>query len=142
MLTKELQNLSDKLTGGHSSAHEISKQVDYIEKNYSGGGSGGGVFTIEAGPKEDDSDSYELKATWQEIYDALKAGKLVVVHPADDETIVYNSVTLVLTANYDGDTYRVAGITYTNDIAPEVYTCSTPDERPYVGSGQNPGDES
>lgn len=106
------------------------------------GGSGGGVFMVEMGPITDGSTVTELKATWQEIYDALKAGKLVVVHPADDETIVYNSVTLVLTANHDGDTYQVAGITYTNDIAPEVYTCSTPDERPYVGSGQNPGDES
>lgn len=42
MITKELQQLSDKLTGGHINDHEISKQVDYIEKNYSGGGSGGG----------------------------------------------------------------------------------------------------
>lgn len=49
MITKELQNLSDKLTGGHTSAHEISKQVDYIEKNYTGGGSGGDgavIFTV------------------------------------------------------------------------------------------------
>lgn len=107
-----------------------------------GGESGAGVFMVEVGLKEDGSLTRELKATWQEIYDALKAGKLVVVPPADDETVVYNSVTLVLTANYDGDTYQVAGITYTNDIAPDVYTCSTPDERPYVGSGQNPGDES
>lgn len=46
MITKELQQLSDKLVGSHTSAHEISKQVDYIEKNYEGGGSGGvPVFT-------------------------------------------------------------------------------------------------
>lgn len=76
MITKELQNLSDKLTGGHTSAHEISKQVDYIEKNYEGVG----VLVLNViGDMNMDDDAY-LDQTWNTIYNAFVAGKKVIVH--------------------------------------------------------------
>lgn len=75
MITKELQQLSDKLTGGHTSAHEISKQVDYIEKNYSGGGSGGDNLFEIGGTLDDNREHLTFDKTFQEVYDAFCAGK-------------------------------------------------------------------
>lgn len=129
MITKELQQLSDKLVGSHTSAHEISKQVDYIEKNYEGGGgSDAGVFMVEVGPKEDDDTVIELKATWQEIRDAFVSGKLVLVYMHETglngaeehtfdilDTVVYNPT---LSPQYKVSTANVD------------YKCTTPDERP------------
>jgi len=78
MITKELQQLSDKLVGSHTSAHEISKQVDYIEKNYEGGGSGGGgalrVNYTEEGTL------WTLDHTYAEIRDAYFNGQNVYLY--------------------------------------------------------------
>ena len=43
------------------------------------GGSGDGVFMVEYGTKGNTT-ILELKATWQEIYDAHASGKLVITH--------------------------------------------------------------
>lgn len=129
MITKELQQLSDKLTGGHTSAHEISKQVDYIEKNYSGGGSGAGVFMVEMGQYRDGSDS-ELKATWQEICDAFVSGKQVIAYasmtnPSGSGSFIH-SRDVVNAVSYMPE----QSSPYSVHAGDRTFYCKTPDERP------------
>lgn len=94
MITKELQQLSDKLTGGHTSAHEISKQVDYIEKNYSGGGSGGGdPLKVVITPNQDWSE-FTADKTFEEIFEACSAGKCMFIFASDPSHGFYQNMVL------------------------------------------------
>ena len=110
MITKELQNLSDKLVGSHTSAHEISKQVDYIEKNYEGGGSGGGpiVFTAVGtfdGASEQWVYALEDGTTFADIAEHADAG---------------DPMFLRVINQYDGGTTGVVGVYPVSDMSGDV----------------------
>lgn len=113
MITKELQQLSDKLTGGHSNDHEISKQVDYIKKNYSGGGSGGGsAFIVHCegtyeSDGENESISYTFDKTPSQVLEAYNAGQIVVFRRTVDQDITRNPTDFYLTDILQN--YMIAG---------------------------------
>lgn len=129
MITKKLQNLSDKIVGSHINAQEIDKHIDYIEKNYEGGGSGGGVFMVEMGPYRDGPDS-ELKATWQEICDAFVSGKQVIAYASMTDPSGSGSFThsrdVVNAVSYMPD----QSSPYSVLAGFRTFYCETPDERP------------
>lgn len=92
------------------------------------GGSGGGVFMVEMGPITDGSTVTELKATWQEIYDAFTSGKLVIayrVRTAPDESFSHERK-IVTTVSYISNETKP----YSVNVDVITYGCKTPDERP------------
>ena len=96
MITKELQQLSDKLVGSNTSAHEISKQVDYIDKNYEGGGSGGPlVVPFEYEEEYDESTETTnvktyMKCRLSEIIAAYDAGKQILLCPSGTRPLQFD----------------------------------------------------
>lgn len=93
------------------------------------GGSGAGVFMVEYGTRGNTT-IRELKATWQEIYDAHASGKLVITYtgwagPPDLGVIMDERYLVDGIAYLPGESrpYRV----HFNDT---WYRCESPDERP------------
>ena len=104
-----------------------------------GGGSGGGIFTVEIGTREG-SDGKEITATWQEIYDAVKSGMMINVlsreismMPGGNENYIMYFITEIRSDGIGNYPYNVGVLTVDNmgTIAVVRYACSTPDERPY-----------
>ncbi len=132
MITKELQQLSDKLTGGHTSAHEISKQVDYIEKNYEGGGSGAGVLIVECTDYPEEY-TYRLDKTWQEIYDAMFSGVPVMIRDNGAKE-GEQKVGIVVSCDHIGNVYSVLTI-HANQDAKYYCDNGNPNEYPHLYYG-------
>lgn len=77
-ILKELNDLAKVITGTNPNKKEIAKALDYIEQNYTSGGSsstGSDIFVITG---TDNGGTYTIDKTFQELVGAYTEGKPMV----------------------------------------------------------------
>ena len=128
-----LRKLGKKMTGDDIAGTNLVTVVDDIAEKYTGssGGSGGdGCDCTLVVTAQTSSNAITLDKTWQEIYDALAAGKRVVINDVDNTMVEQTGVD---TAYFDDgeNIYYVVG--YVNTAASTAsYKCATPSDYPSV----------
>lgn len=89
-----------------------AERLNHLENGVSGAG---GALAVEA-VLDEASGSTTLSETWQTIYDAIEAGRLVYIYKTNEfDSNLEAHVSLVLSAvHYSGGNYSVSGLYQSN----------------------------
>lgn len=97
----------------------------------SGGGSTGGVMIVRQ--ENNQLGGSQLDKTWQEIFDAMKSGMLVILNATVEDTLNTSSESKMITSVYASlGTYHVA---YSDATTRYVFSTTSPDGYPEIDGG-------
>lgn len=111
----------------------ITREEQYLAQIAKNGGSGGGgsgggsgTFVLTVNPE-----TFALNMTWQEIYDALAAGKVGVLINSFMQTETSASVSIIYYADSFADSYVVGGI-FGGGVANAAAYAESPNDYPVL----------